>query len=301
MEDIINIGISDIIGRAEFSSSFADDIIVIDLKEAGKKKNDLKHDTKLRFEAISILVMLEGEIDININGNDYHFDTPVILDILELHVFKNVKIAPNTKGYHIIISEDFIKESMQGIKHIPFSDYISRFNYPIEHITPEQGTLLHEIIFRIQQNISRQNHCHHRELIKNELRSLLMEITDIVIQKNEVSSKKVLRNKNEIIKRFMNLLSTSFKEEHSVEYYANELCIDPKYLSRILKSLNGKPAGKWIDEVIINEAQMYLRNNELSIQQIADKLNFSDQSSFGKFFKKNCGVSPLNFRNKRNN
>lgn len=254
----------------------------------------------MRFDAFSIVIMLNGEINININGEDYHFLTPVILDIMDLHVFKNMKISSDFEGYHLIVSKSFIKESMQGMKHLPLSNYLSRYNYPAEHITTEEGSLIQGIILRLIHDISRHNHCYHNELIRNELRCLLMEISDIVIHKSDISSKKVLRNKNEIIMRFVKLMNTNCKEQHSVEFYANELCIDPKYLSRILKSLNGKTASQWIDEAIISEAQLHLRNNDLTIQQIADILNFSDQSSFGKFFKKHCGLSPSNFRIKRN-
>lgn len=296
MENILEIGISDIIGRNNSSSSFGSEIIIVDLKGDGEKKTNLKQETKMRFNAFSIIIMLSGEISININDEDYHFDTPIILDIMDMHVFKNMKISPDFEGYHVIVSRNFIKESMQGMKHLPLSNYFSRYNYPVEHITSEEVILIRSIILRLIHNISRQNHCYHNELIKNELRCLLMEVSDIVIQKSEISSKKVLRNKNEIIMRFVKLMNANCKEQHSVEFYANELCIDPKYLSRILKSLNGKTASQWIDEAIISEAQLHLRDNDLSIQQIADILNFSDQSSFGKFFKKHSGLSPSNFR-----
>lgn len=296
MENILEIGISDIIGRNNSSSSFGSEIIIVDLKGDGEKKTNLKQETKMRFNAFSIIIMLGGEISININDEDYHFDTPIILDIMDMHVFKNMKISPDFEGYHVIVSRNFIKESMQGMKHLPLSNYFSRYNYPVEHITSEEVILIRSIILRLIHNISRQNHCYHNELIKNELRCLLMEVSDIVIQKSEISSKKVLRNKNEIIMRFVKLMNANCKEQHSVEFYANELCIDPKYLSRILKSLNGKTASQWIDEAIISEAQLHLRDNDLSIQQIADILNFSDQSSFGKFFKKHSGLSPSNFR-----
>lgn len=300
MEKILEIGISDIIGRENYATSFGNEIIVIELKGNGDKKTNMKQETKMRFDAFSIVIMLNGEINININGEDYHFLTPVILDIMDLHVFKNMKISSDFEGYHLIVSKSFIKESMQGMKHLPLSNYLSRYNYPAEHITTEEGSLIQGIILRLIHDISRHNHCYHNELIRNELRCLLMEISDIVIHKSDISSKKVLRNKNEIIMRFVKLMNTNCKEQHSVEFYANELCIDPKYLSRILKSLNGKTASQWIDEAIISEAQLHLRNNDLTIQQIADILNFSDQSSFGKFFKKHCGLSPSNFRIKRN-
>lgn len=299
MNDVLNIGIADIIGREHHSSSFNNDIIIIELKGDGDKKTNFKQDTKMRFDAISIILMLEGEIHININNTDYHFNTQIILDILEMHVFQNMRISDDFKGYHLIISKNFIKEVMQGVKHVPLTNYLSRLNYPVEQITLNEAELLHEGILRITKSLANTNHCYHREMIKNELRSFIMEISNIIIPKNEIANKRVLRDKNEIIMKFIHLLNTHCKEQHNVEFYANELCIDPKYLSRILKSLNGTSASKWIDEALLNEAQLHLRDNSLSIQQIADVLNFSDQSAFGKFFKKHVGTSPANYRNER--
>lgn len=299
MKEILNIGIADIIGREHHSSSYNNDIIIIELKGDGDKRTNFKQDTKMRFDAISIIIMFEGEIWININNKDYHFNTPIILDILEMHIFQNVKISNDFKGYHIITSKNFIKEVMQGVKHVPLTNYLSRLNYPVEYITPDEAELLRNEILRVIHNITNTNHCYHREMIKNELRSFIMEISNIVIPKSEIANKRVLRDKNEIIMKFVRLLNIHIKEQHNVEFYASELCIDPKYLSRILTSLNGKSASKWISEALTNEAQLHLRDNALSIQQIADILNFSDQSSFGKFFKKQTGISPANYRNER--
>ena len=64
-----------------------------------------------------------------------------------------------------------------------------------------------------------------------------------------------------------------------------------------MKSLSGKTATQWISDALIRESEILLRNPEFTIQQISDQLNFSDQSAFGKFFKKHKKMSPLSFRN----
>lgn len=95
---------------------------------------------------------------------------------------------------------------------------------------------------------------------------------------------------------FIQLLNKHCRTEHSVSFYAGELCITPEYLSRIMKSFSGKTVNQWISEALIRESEILLRNPDLTIQQVADMLNFSDQSSFGKFFKKHRDISPLAFK-----
>ena len=60
--------------------------------------------------------------------------------------------------------------------------------------------------------------------------------------------------------------------------------------------MTGKSANKWIDESLIVEAKILLKTPDITVQRVADLLNFSDQSTFGKFFKKHVGLSPMEFR-----
>ena len=64
----------------------------------------------------------------------------------------------------------------------------------------------------------------------------------------------------------------------------------------LLREQTGKSANKWIDDAVLMEAKMLLKTPLLSVQQVAEQLHFSDQSTFGKFFKKHIGLSPLEFR-----
>jgi AraC-like DNA-binding protein len=96
--------------------------------------------------------------------------------------------------------------------------------------------------------------------------------------------------------QFLQLLFDHAKEQHAVTFYAGKLFITPQYLSLILKELTGKSANKWIEDALIVEAKVLLKMPQTTVQQVADKLNFSDQSTFGKFFKKHIGLSPMEYR-----
>ena len=105
-----------------------------------------------------------------------------------------------------------------------------------------------------------------------------------------MSKKEVLFNS------FISLVSKNHKQEHSVTFYATNLFITPKYLTRVIDEISHKPAKRWIDEYIALEAKMMLRSTPKSIQEISDELNFPDMSFFGKFFKRMTGMSPKAYR-----
>ena len=106
-----------------------------------------------------------------------------------------------------------------------------------------------------------------------------------------------LRNNNRISDRFLSLVQEHFKKERFLDFYATQLEISPKHLSRTMKATTGFTAVEWIERYVILEAKVMLKSTNLSIQQISDELNFPSQSFFGKYFKKNVGISPKEFRN----
>ena len=122
-----------------------------------------------------------------------------------------------------------------------------------------------------------------------------------VYQKNddETNSDTVLRSQ-QLFDKFMALLKLYHTAERSVKFYADRLCLTPNYLSGVIKDYSGKSATEWINEYVILEAKIMLKNTDLSIQEIAYKLNFVTQSAFGKYFKLQTGMGPKFYRNGKN-
>lgn len=98
------------------------------------------------------------------------------------------------------------------------------------------------------------------------------------------------------VRDFMRLVHQHHSQERSVRYYASRLCVSPKYLSVIIKESTGRTAAAWIDYFVINEAKNLLRFSGMNVQQVAYSMNFSNQSSFGKYFKHLTGMSPTDFQ-----
>lgn len=102
---------------------------------------------------------------------------------------------------------------------------------------------------------------------------------------------------NRIADHFIQLVQRDFRKERFLDYYAEQLGITPKHLSRTVKMQTGTSAVEWISRFVILEAKVMLRSSNLNIQQIAEELHFPSQSFFGKYFKKATGVSPKDYRN----
>ena len=94
----------------------------------------------------------------------------------------------------------------------------------------------------------------------------------------------------------LNSRSHNYKKHHDILFYANNLNISTTYLSRIVKNITGHTVHFHISELLCTEAKRLLDTTDMGIKEIADELDFSDQSVFGKFFVKATGVSPLKYR-----
>ena len=104
------------------------------------------------------------------------------------------------------------------------------------------------------------------------------------------------RSSNQLFQQFMNLLSNNTAKHQTVAYYADQLCISPKYLSAICKQSTGKTANEWIREHVMEDIRYYLQQTDLSIKEICDRLGFPNPSFFGKYVKEHFGMTPSKMR-----
>lgn len=101
----------------------------------------------------------------------------------------------------------------------------------------------------------------------------------------------------QLYQRFETLLRLNYIRERLVSFYASRLCVTPKYLSAAVKRQTGRTAQQCIDDYVVTECKALLLSTDMTIQQIADKMNFPSQSVFGKYFKRLVGISPRAYRN----
>jgi AraC family transcriptional regulator, transcriptional activator of pobA len=99
-----------------------------------------------------------------------------------------------------------------------------------------------------------------------------------------------------LLKKFIQLVNNYYLEKRTIEEYADLLAVTPNHLSQSVKAASGKNALSFINERIITEAKSLILYTEFDIAEIAWQLNFSDPANFGKFFKRNAGLTPLEFR-----
>ena len=99
-----------------------------------------------------------------------------------------------------------------------------------------------------------------------------------------------------LIRAFKNAVNSTYKKEHSISFYANELYITPDHLNRTVKAKIGKTAKDYIQARIITEAKRLLYFSDLSNKEIGYELGFNEPANFSAFFKKHTQQSPSHFK-----
>lgn len=146
------------------------------------------------------------------------------------------------------------------------------------------------------QNTMEQVSLFQEEIIKMTLMLLFYEI-NAIFSGNLAKALPGFERKNRLVMEFLHLISKSFKTHRSVQYYADQMFISRKHLSRVVKEVTGLRPKAILDEIVIAEAVIVLNVSSMSVKDVMHELRFSDFGTFSKFFKNYMGKSPSVYRN----
>ena len=128
-----------------------------------------------------------------------------------------------------------------------------------------------------------------------DLIDIMSRLTDYFRFNEQLPSEKV-SNTDMLFHRFYEAIVKHHKESHEIKFYAELLCLSPKYFAFVIKQSTGTSASEWIAKYIVSKARHMLRQNTYSIQDISAELGFPEQSSFSRYFKHFTGISPTQYR-----
>ena len=142
-----------------------------------------------------------------------------------------------------------------------------------------------------------RDHSFRYQIARNHLQSFLLDVYDKIHRLFTRDDMEGHNRQDAFFRKFNALVHENCLTEREVSFYADRLCISAKYLAGICRSTTaGSSAKQIIDKHVILEIKVLLQSTELSIQEIADRLGFPDQSYLGRYFKRYEGMSPGDYR-----
>ena len=247
-----------------------------------------------------VIIVLKGSMDIIVNGKKFSFEKDTYIN---LPTWSDI--------YEILYDKDFHAMVTATDKNVAEDIFRNRnpfpptFQYALEHnlggqiMDKRDIATLKRDISNLIESLSNKEHHFAEEINYAYFYIMLTDMADMMWKRygsGTPSHHSDMKRSDGIMKAFADLLSQNIRKETSVEFYAEKLCISKQYLSLIVKEKTHVTIGKIISLVRVEEASRLLRDPDLTLQQIAAELSFSDQSSFGKFFKKHSGITPMKYR-----
>ncbi len=248
----------------------------------------------VKFSAYTSIYLREGSCSANINLLTHTITAPAIVNIRSSQIMQPFEVSENFRASFVILSKR-LTEAISAHLH-DYSILAITNRHPVVPLTTEMSQAM-DSLYEDLVAISSDNTISHRfEAILHTLSAFLFRNMEKCYSgvKN-IEGKSNISNR--MAERFLFLVQQNFRKERFLEFYADQLEISTKHLTRIVKEHTGYSPTEWITRHVILEAKVMLTASTLNIQQIAQELNFPSQSFFGKYFKKATGVSPKDFRN----
>lgn len=297
MNQLPLIEISELLQHIVVSDTYQNMVTIadIDSRLSGHDMPD-GYSIPVRLNAVFIVLVFEGSVKISIDYVPYTISANYFVTIMPTHVIQTADASSDFKAKLLMVDRAFFDEYKPEKRTSALSSYMQIRKYPCTLFTSEETSHIEICFSKLRNKIQLRTHAFHREVMYNATEAFFLELGNILIGKKDAIVRSSLSRKEELMNQFLQLLFEHAKEQHAVTFYADKLFITPQYLTLILKELTGKSANKWIEDALILEAKVLLKAPQTTVQQVADVLNFSDQSTFGKFFKKHLGISPMEYR-----
>lgn len=266
------------------------DIIVID------KINSQPIEENVKLDMILMLFCTKGVLQGEINGKTYTAKAGDVIICLPNSFLCNYLMSPDFDSHVIGLSYSASQRNIQITRDvIDLMHYVS--DHPIIHLDKERQALMMQYYSIILHKIKNPHGYFHKEIMHSIFECAFYEICALISPNvTYIDDGGSMKQSNLLFRKFIDVLNRNDGKMRSVKYYAEELCVTPKYLSFISKSVSGKTALYWIHHYTTKAITRYLKHSNLSIKEIADMLEFPNLSFFGKFTKNHLGVSPTEYR-----
>lgn len=247
-----------------------------------------------RHDFFEVLYLKQGSGVHVIDDNRYEVKPPCIFFMSPGQAHK-LELSQDIEGYIFLFTSDFylINQSNQNrLLEFPFFFTIQQTNPPLLLNNTQDTAFLENLFVHAISEVNKANFT--EELLRSFLDLILVYAASIykVDEQMQVKGKGHL-----LVKRFLQLVEENYQNNFSINEYASMLAITPNHLTQTVKQLTGKTGKDIIQQKQVLEIKRLLVHTGLGVSEIANQLNFIDQSYFTKFFKKLTGHTPLHFRN----
>ena len=198
-------------------------------------------------------------------------------------------------GTLMSLSESFVT-SIAIRSNYGIIGHLSLLRNPVMKLSGRDFSICETALQYLRVRMEDEKHLFREELLGSLLTAHILDLYDIHARSRK--EPQVSERITSLLRNFIELLyNGEYIRNRDLEYYASRLCITPHYLSETCKRISGEPASYWIERFTMQEITRLLRQKELPLTEIAERMNFSSVSYFSRYIRKRLGVCPTEYRN----
>ena len=242
---------------------------------------------------VVVFVCLGGEGKIVVDMQTISIRRGSIVILLPYSVIQLADISDNTRITLIATGMGFLEKLALSQ---PVENYVEKIReMPCLQLSENQLEQAKKIYLFVEKLYKEATGPLKQEIRSSLLTLLALEIVTLFAENKESGNPRLSRQ-DQVFRNFTISLAKNVSQHRTVEFYANEACLTPKYFSTVIKKRSGKLPMDWITERTIVLIKFLLHNSDKSIQEISNDLNFPNQSFFTRYFKNHTGFTPSAFR-----
>lgn len=279
--------------------------ILIGQSQIGQQR--LLIEDPLRVDAILFLFCTHGSSRAMCNQREFTIESNSLMVIPPRTI---IDASTNTRshdessfeGWVLMLDQSYMAECNLNLKKL-MQVMMTIMEQGIIHLSDEEASRLTGTLTVLQQHIRAfSNSEFGDEVIRSMVEATTYLCLDLFME--HIATEKGTKSHTtaraeEYFRNFIQALSEHYLERQSVTWYADRLCISSRYLTTIVRRVSGLSVTDWMNRYILMEAKYLLKYSGLSIQEVAYRLSFPNQSFFGKYFKQHTGMSPSTYRQRQ--
>ena len=252
----------------------------------------------IRLDGIVVILCVEGELTLSIDHKVFAAHrNDIIIGVPEAVVGK-AEASPDFKFRGIFMSLEY------AFRMLPVS--VRSWNFKIffdknPKISLSEGAVgtFNLYYWLLKTKLADKQNPYRANIVDALMQAFVFEFRSMFERFARLNPRQLSSAEN-IFGDFLDILSSAHPKPRNVAYYADRLCITPKYLSVVCKKVGGKNASKIIDAYVVKDIETLLKSSRRSVKEISNELAFPNTSFFGRYVKKNTGCTPNELRRKLN-
>lgn len=274
----------------EPAAIYKDQIVVLSAELYGIKTTD----SLFAIDAFAIGYVTQGYSITEFNNERYRLEPGLLFILAPTHTCRMVECSPDYKIRLLLLDSNSYNLSVHLNYMVKSERWIQTYFHPVLKLNEKETIIMKDCLDRIVEQINRTDCPNRAAFLRLATTWHHVELDNIMQEHmNEITDNNIpLTRQQTLARQLYRLIINNYRKEHQARFYSEQMCLTPQYLNHITSNVFGKTLSAIISDLLFSTARSMILSSEMSIQEIANELNFPDQASFSKFIKKTTGVSP---------